>query len=94
MDADQHAVLRDGEILLDEVGPLLDRQRYSRERVLGRIAGRAAVGHEDFRSLLHRRRGREARREREDEEGSGHEGVSQNVTFTPSCTCRAIVGRR
>ena len=43
MDADEHAVLRDGEVLLDEVGALLDGEAVGLERVFGRVGGGAAV---------------------------------------------------
>ena len=65
MNADEHAVLGDGEILLDEVRALLDRQPVGRERVLRRVGGCAAVRDQ---SLLHatcaaRAQGRPAERE-------------------------------
>ena len=43
VDAHQHAVAGDGEILLDEIGALLERFRISRDRVLGGICRRPAV---------------------------------------------------
>ena len=50
VDADEHAVFRDGEILLDEVRALLDREPVGIERVLRRVGGRAPVRHQ---LLLH-----------------------------------------
>ena len=41
--ADQHAVLRHRQVLLDEVGALLQRQPVGCKRVFGRIRRRAAV---------------------------------------------------
>ena len=46
MDADEHAVLRDGKVLLHEVGALLDREPVRLERVLWRVRGGAAVRHQ------------------------------------------------
>ena len=53
VDADQDAVLRDGEILLDEVGPLLHRELVGLDRVLRRV-GRCAAMRDQL--LLRRRR--------------------------------------
>ena len=47
VDADEHAVLRDGKVLLHEVGALLwNREPVHRKRVLWRVHGGAAVRHQ------------------------------------------------
>jgi hypothetical protein len=43
MDADEHGVLRDREILFDEIGPLLDREAVGGERMFRGVRRRAAV---------------------------------------------------
>ncbi len=50
--ADEHAILRDLQVLLDEVRPLLDRQAVRRRRVLGRIRRGASMRDEDLAGLL------------------------------------------
>ena len=52
MDADEHAVLRDREVLLDEVRALLDRQPVCLQGVLWRVGGSATVCND---RLLHAR---------------------------------------
>jgi len=46
--ADQHAVACEAEVLLDEVRALLEREPVAGQRMLGRIGGRAAVCDEDL----------------------------------------------
>ena len=47
MATDEHAVLREHEIRLDEVGALRDRETVRRERVFGSFAAGAAMGDDD-----------------------------------------------
>ena len=49
---DQFAVLRDLQILLDEIGALLDRQAVGFDRVFGRVSRRAAVRDQNFPARL------------------------------------------
>jgi hypothetical protein len=51
VDADEHAILRNRQVLLDEIGALLDRQPIGIERVLRRVRGGAPVRYQLF---LHR----------------------------------------
>ena len=47
MARDEHAVGRADEVGLDEIGALLDGDHIGRERVLGEITARPAMGDED-----------------------------------------------
>ena len=60
MQADEHAVARDGQILLDEVRALFERQPIGRQRVLGRVRRGAAMRDEQ---LAGRRAGHRADRQ-------------------------------
>ena len=71
---DEDAVLRGHEVGLDEVGALLDRERVGRERVLGPLAARAAVGDHDRTVAA-------ARRERAGHQQAGRE-QGRLVSFT------------
>ena len=93
VDADQHAVLRHREVLLDVVGLLLDREPVRLERVLGGIRGRAAMRDELLGgrglpgALL------DARQQHQRETGGGEPAQGrvhhQNVTLNPSWSWRA-----